>query len=210
MRAAAIAFALTCTVTWAPLEASSIAATPPKPDAHDKALSVALDAKVQTFRAIAKKLNASSKAESLNDCPLFKKDSGQAFAALFALVPALFVQLVNDFRPQLHELRDTVDGMHPDSPLFREWTTAQGKSFALILSFDNHGKKVDFCQAATVMLDKKSSAADIHRVLGIDPLVIATLFQSPVSATLDKLDPKMRTFFLAAGLSRADAKSLTS
>jgi hypothetical protein len=60
------------------------------------------------------------------------------------------------------------------------------------------------------MLDKKSTPADVQRVLGIDPSLIAVLFQSPAGAALAGLNPQMRAFFIAAGLSKADAKILTS
>ena len=80
--------------------------------------------------------------------------------------------------------------MHPHSALFRKWTAAEGQDLALILKFDNHGKKIDLCHAATVMLDKKTTAADIRRVIGIDPTLIALVFQSPVSKTLDEPEPE--------------------
>jgi hypothetical protein len=101
-------------------------------------------------------------------------------------------------------------GLHPHSALFRSWTAAEARDLALILKFDNHGKKIDLCQAAAVMLDKKTTPADIRRVIGIDPALIALLFQRPVSKTLTHLNPKMRAFFVAAGLPAADAKTLTS
>jgi hypothetical protein len=139
-----------------------------------------------------------------------KKDPSQAFAALFALAPALLVELVNDYGPELRDLRGTIAGMQPHSALFRKWTTAETAEFDLILQFDNHGKKIDLCEAATVMLDKKSTAADIHRVLGIDPILVAKLFTSSATSAATKLDPQMRAFFVAAGLSAKDAKTLTS
>jgi hypothetical protein len=197
--------------TFAAILAGPISAASPKPDAHDRALAARLDAKVQTFKKIAAKTaGGSSLQQSLDQCAFMKKDPGQAFAALFALLPALLTQLVNDFRPQLQDIHRTVRGMDPHSALFKKWATAEGQSFALILRFDNHGKKVDLCEAATVMLDKKSTADDVHQVLGIDPALVAQLFQSPASATLTKLNPQMRTFFVAAGLSPAHAKALTS
>ena len=194
----------------AAIMAGSASAAAPKPDAHDRALAARLDAKVQTFKEIAARTaGSSSLQQSLDQCAFMKKDPGQAFAALFAILPALLTQLVNDYRPELQGLHRTVLAMHPHSGLFKKWVSAEGQSFALILRFDNHGKKVDLCEAATVMLDKKSTADDIHRLLGIDPSLVAQLFQSPASATLTKLNPKMRTFFVAAGLSPADAKALT-
>jgi hypothetical protein len=191
--------------------AAAAPAAAPRPDAHDRALARHLDAKVKTFRDIASQTGgANDLKQSLNRCPLLKKDPGQAFAALFALLPALMTQLVNDYGPQLRDLHGTMARMHPHSKLFRSWLGAEGQSLALILRFDNRGKKIDLCEAATVMLDKKTTAADIQRTLGIDPALIAELFQSSASAKLTKLDPPMRTFLVRAGLSKADAKTLTS
>jgi hypothetical protein len=191
--------------------AASTALADPQPDAHDSALAARLAAKVNTFKQVAQDENGGpSLKQSLNDCPLMKKDPSQAFAAVFALLPAVLTQMVNDFGPQLRDVQQTLLSMHPHSHLFQRWVTASQQSFTLLLRFDNHGKKVDLCQAATVMLDKHSTAADIHDVLGIDPALIPKLFQSSSTATVTKLDPQMRTFFRAAGLSRADAKTLTS
>jgi len=63
------------------------------------------------------------------------------------------------------------------------------------------------------MMSKSSTAADVKAVLGIDPALVAKLFtnsQSGPQATLTRLNPQMRTFFVAAGLKPADAKILTS
>ena len=57
-------------------------------------------------------------------------------------------EIVNDYGPQIRDLRATVVAMHPHSPLFRRWLTAEAQTFSLLLQFDNHGKKVDLCQAA--------------------------------------------------------------
>lgn len=203
--------ALTAALAVAAIAAAAALGAAPSPDAHDRALARQLDAKVQTFRKIAAQAGGSDELkQSLDRCPLLKKDPGQAFAALFALLPALLTQIVNDYGPQIRDVQRTVSSMHPDAPLFRQWLRAENQSFALILRFDNHGKKIDLCEAATVMLDKKSTAEDIHRLLGIDPALIGLIFKSPASATLTKLNPRMRTFFVAAGISKADAKVLTS
>jgi len=195
----------------AALLAGAALAAGAKPDAHDRALARALDARVQTFRDIAAKRGGNDSLQhSLARCPLMKKDPSQAFAALFAVLPAVVTQLVNDYGPQLRELQQMLLGMNPHAGLFRRWTAAEAKSFGLLLRFDNHGKKIDLCDAATVMLDKKSTPADVQRVLGIDPSLIAVLFRSPAGAALAGLNPQMRAFFIAAGLLKADAKILTS
>ena len=61
-----------------------------------------------------------------------------------------------------------------------------------------------------MLLDKHSTAADVHRVLGIDPALIGQLFTNKPQAQLTKLEPKMTAFFVAAGLSKKNAQILTS
>jgi hypothetical protein len=203
--------ALTLVAALAALTAGAALGAAPKPDSHDRALARALDAKVRTFREIAAQTGNSDLKQSLNKCAVVKKDPSQAFAALFAILPALLIELVNDYGTELRGLRQTLGDMHPHSALFAKWAAAEAGNFDLILQFDNHGKKIDLCEAATVMLDKKSTAADVHRVLGIDPRLIAKLFTSGgASSTATKLDPQMERFFVAAGLSAKDAKTLTS
>jgi hypothetical protein len=183
-----------------------------KPDAHDRALALQLNHRVTVFRAIAAKANGGDTQSSLDNCAVIKKDPSKAFAAAIAILPAMLVQLVNEAKPELTQVHDMLAGMHPDSKLFRNWVGAERSNLEVILSFDNHGAKIDLCQAATVMLSKSSTADDVHRVLGIDPALIAKLFSggsSSGSADLTRLNPQMRKFFVAAGLSPKDASTLT-
>lgn len=193
--------------------AATAGAATPRPDAHDRALVSQLGGKVATFQAVATQTNGGNELKTaLAKCPLLKKDPAQAFAAVFALLPALLIDVVNQYRPQLTDVRDTLARMHPNSPLFRQWLAAEVQVLGLTLEFDNHGKKIDLCRAATVMLDKKSSAQDVKNALGVAPAVIAKLFQggsSAASATLKRLNPQMRAFFVAAGLSPKVAAALT-
>ena len=183
-----------------------------RPDAHDRALAAQLDAKVTTFGKVVAETGENSliKGELKNCAPFKTKDPTKGFAAAFALLPALMVRLVDDYKPQITDLVQTVAAMHPDSPVFRKWATALGKSYSLVLKFDNHGAKIDLCHATTVILDKKSTAADYQRVLGVNPALVAELFQSPASQAVSTLDLQMRSFFVAAGLSAKHAKALTS
>jgi hypothetical protein len=198
----------------AALLAPAALAAGPGPDAHDRALVERLDAKVTTFQKIAAQRGDNNKVdESLNTCAAVKKDPSQAFAAVFAILPALLADLVNEYRPQLDDVRDTLAGMRPHSPLFRQWVTAEKQSFGLILEFDNHGKKIDYCEAATVLLSKKSTAADIRNAIGVEPSLIAKLFSSSSSAasvTLKRVNPKMRPFFRAAGVAPKNVTALTT
>jgi hypothetical protein len=181
----------------------------PRPDANDRALAHRLNAQVASFRKVIA-ASGSSMQTSLDSCPVAKKSPSKAFALAFASIPALFTEIVTEYKPQLVALRDTVAGMHADSPLFRKWLTATRGSFDLILKFDNGGKPVDICKAGTVLLDKKSTPADIKRVLGIDPSLIITAFDDPSQKALTKLETPMTAFFVAAGLSKKNAKILTN
>ena len=186
------------------------AAAAPRPDAHDRALAALLARQVAVFRAVATREGTGTSDTSLQRCAVVKKSPSQAFAAAIAVTPALLAEIVDRFRPQLVSLRNTIDAIHPDSALFARWIGAERQSFALLMKFDNHGKKVDLCAAATVMLDKTSTPADLRRVFGLDPAVIAELFESKASATLTRLAPRMQTFLVAAGVSKKSAAALTS
>ena len=190
------------------LAGTAAAAAAAKPDAHDRALVAQLNDKVTTFRSIA--AGTQNGGNSLEKCAQFKNDPQQALGAVFVLIPVFLAEIVNDYGPQIRDLRDTVAAMHPHSPLFRRWLTAEGQTFSLLLQFDNHGKKVDLCQAAKVLLDKTSTDADIYRTIGIHTVLIGRLFGSTSSQTVNRLNPQMRAFFVAAGLKPADAKILTS
>jgi hypothetical protein len=200
--------ALTALVAALTLSAAA-AAEAPKPDAHDRALAALLSAKVTTFRRLSAP-NDHSLQTSLDRCPFIKKNPKDAFAAIFALVPVVLIEAVNEDGPQLRALRSSIGAMHPDSTLFAQWLSAVDNDLSLILEFDNGGKKIDLCDAATVLLDKKTNAAEIQRVLGIDPALLGKIFSSPVSSKLEKLNPRMRTFLIAAGVSRKNAATLTS
>jgi hypothetical protein len=182
-----------------------------QPDSHDRMLVQQLAAKVASFKSVAATEN--DKSDILNRCSAFKNDPAQAFAAAFVLLPALIVDIVNKYKPQLQDVRDTLAAMHPDSMLFEQWLHAESQSFDLLLQFDNHGKKIDYCKAAQVMLSKHATAADIRDVLGLDPALVAKLFGSgaqDASAALKRLNPEMRKFFVAGGLTLRQATALTS
>ena len=196
------------------LLSSTAAAATPSPDSHDRALITQLGAKVATFQALSTKTSDDKTLQkSLDNCAALKKDPSLEFAAVFALVPVLLIEVVNQYKPQLIDLRDTVSGMNADAPLFRQWLAAEGDTFRQILLFDNHGKTIDYCKAATVMLAKHTTAQNIRDVLGIDPTLIALIFTSSPSSPserLKRLNPQIRPFFVAGGLTPSLAKSLTT
>ena len=124
---------------------------------------------------------------------------------MIALAPVLLGEVVHRYRPQLVALRNTIDGMHPDSPLFAQWIGALQQDFALVLQLDTHGRKIDLCKAAGVILDKSSTAAQWRRATGMDPALLARFFDNKSQAKLTALEPKMKSFFVSAGLSAQDA-----
>jgi hypothetical protein len=198
-------------VCLAVLALSGTAAAAVGPDAHDRALVKQLGDKIAALKSVVSKQSDTNNL--LDNCPAFKKNPSQAFAAAFVLLPAVLVDAVNRYKPQLQDVRSTLAGMHADSPLFRQWLTAEAQSIDLILQFDNHGKTIDYCKAAQVMLSKKSTPTDIKNVLGIDPALIAKLFQGAAQGPgtlLTKLKPQMRAFFVAGGLTPKQAQELTA
>jgi hypothetical protein len=202
--------AFACAAAIALGSAAAQAAAPP--DAHDRALVATLNARVTAFRDIASESGGSTDTE-LERCPYIKEHPDQAFAAAFSVLPALLIEVVDRFKPELTGLRATLAGMHPDSPLFAQWLSAERDELGLILEFDNHGKPINLCNAVSVLLAKHTTAADVRGVLGIDPSLIAVLFSTTSqksSSELSKLAPRMQAFLLAAGLSKASASVLTS
>jgi hypothetical protein len=188
------------------------AATAARPDAHDRALVHRLQAETNAFAVLAS--HGSSEDPALQKCSFMKtKDAAKAFAAAFAVLPALLVQIVSQYKPQFTHLRQVLGGMQPDSQVFAKWLVAERQNLGLLLQFDNGGKPIDLCKAGEVMLSKSSTAADVRAVLGIDPALIAKLFtsgQSGSQSTITLLNPQMRTFFVQAGLTPKAAKALTS
>jgi hypothetical protein len=194
--------------------AGAASAATPRPDAHDRALAAQLAAKVAALRAISQKTSEDPlESAALKRCPAMKKDPAQAFAAVFALVPVLLIDTVNQYRPQLSSLRDSLARMDPDAPVFARYLALVRESLGIILRFDNHGKKIDYCQALTVLLDKKATPAQVEAVLGVDPSRLSSLSGGrarAVSKSLEKLEPAMRAFFVAAGLPPKTAATLAS
>ena len=129
----AVAFALGTASTVA-------AATAPRPDAHDRALALKLGGTVATFQAVTSKTSDDNQLQkTLKNCAFLKKDPAQAFAAVFALVPVLLINVVSQYKSPLTDVRDTLTKMRPHAPLFRRWLAAEVQSLNLILQFDNHG-----------------------------------------------------------------------
>jgi hypothetical protein len=196
------------------LVAAGTAAASSAPDAHDRALVRQIDALATTFDRLPSQSQSQDLDKVLANCSFAKgKDPSQAFAGAFVLLPALLIETVSQVRPQLVQARDLLASMRPDSPLFARWLAAEKKSITFLLQFDNGGKPIDMCKAAKVMLAKSSTPAQIQAVLGIDPRLIAKVFTGSMASSTDaitRLNPRMRTFFISAGLSRKHALALTS
>ena len=205
---------LICAVTVGLVAASVAAAATPTPDAHDRALAQRLAAKVVELQKVASVSQGSDDriTNALKDCKGIAKTPGESFAVVFAMLPVLLIDVVNQIRPLLLDVRATVGAMHPHAVLFRRWLTAERAGVDQILAFDNHGKKIDYCAAAKVMLAKNATDAQVQAVLGLPLSRIKELFSgmsSQESATVTKLNPQMRAFLLAAGVRRSVAVQLT-
>lgn len=151
--------------------------------------------------------------KALKDCKGLTNTPGDSFAVVFAMLPVLLIDVVNQLRPLLLEVRAAISAMRPHAVLFQRWLTAERAEVDQILGFDNHGKKIDYCAAAKVMLAKSATDAQVQAVLGIPLAKIKALFSttsSPDGVTLEQLNPQMRRFLIAAGVRRSVAIQLTT
>jgi hypothetical protein len=151
-------------------------------------------------------------SKELQGCKALGKTPGESFAVIFAMLPVLLIDLVNEIRPQLVRARSSVTALDPHAPLFRRWLGGLRTNLDLILSLDNHGKRIDYCAAATTLLAKSSSDAQVRAVLGVSPARIRALFSkqsAQAGTTVKKLNPQMRAFLIAAGVPRGVAVQLT-
>ncbi len=190
------------------------AAASPTPDAHDRALAHRLAAKVVELQKVtsASKGGDDKITNSLKGCKGLAKTPGESFAVVFAMLPVLLIEAVNELRPVLLDVRATVAAMHPHAAVFRRWLAGERADIDQILAFDNHGKKIDDCAAAKVMLAKNPTDAQVREALGVPLARIKALFSavsSSGSATVTKLNPQMRKFLIAAGVRRSVAVELT-
>lgn len=213
---------------------SNAAATARGPDAHDRALTAMLDSRVAFFKSIDTDAFGSDEARALHSCvPLEKrllkdkKNVGAAFAGVltsaFELALPLTVDLADRYDTQLLALRQTLQDMHPNSPLFAQWIATELRSLNLILAFASHGRLVAPCAAAvylqglttTSKTQLKASFARFRQQTGISLSRyerLAPEFYSnanPLGA-LSRLAPRMEAFFVAAGLSSQDATVISS
>jgi len=127
-------------------------------------------------------------------------------------MPRLLIDVVNQMRPLLLDVRATIGALHPHAVLFRRWLAGERANVDQILAFDNHGRKIDYCAAAKVMLAKNPTDAQVKAALGVPDSRIKALLSgtsSQASSTVTKLDPQMRLFLIAAGVRRSVAVQLT-
>lgn len=192
---------------------SAAAAATPKPDAHDRAVARQLAAKVEELQ----KLSSASKAaddritKSLEGCKGLGKTPAESFGVVFAMLPVMLIDMVNELRPLVLDLRATLGAMRPHATLFRRWLDGHRAGIDQILALDNGGKKIDYCAAAKVLLAKNATDAQVEAVLGVRPSVIKAVFTTGLgrSSTVTKLNPRMRAFLIAAGVRRSIAVQLT-
>jgi hypothetical protein len=196
--------------------ATAASASAPAPDAHDRGLARQLAAEVSALSRLSAVTDNSNERldKELKGCKGLGKSPAQSFAVVFAMLPVLLIEGVNQLRPQLLQVRSTIAPMRPHADLFRRWLAAERVGLDAILAFDNHGKKIDYCAAAKVMLAKSSKDADVRAVLGVSLAQVKQLFSSSsasskANATVTKLNPRMQAFLLAAGVPRAVAVKLT-
>jgi hypothetical protein len=179
------------------------------PDSHDRVLIAQLEAKVQAYEGLG---SSSSGADSaVKRCAFVKNDPAKAFSAAFALLPVEVIQAVTKWRGPFRDIQHTLVSMRPHDDLFRRWVVAERSEVAFLLRFDNGGKTIDVCKAAQLLMEKRPSPTEIRAVLGIDPSLVGTAFvRATAKSPLSKLNPPMRAFFIAGGVSKKHAVALTT
>jgi hypothetical protein len=178
------------------------------PDAHDRALMSRLEAKVQEYEALGPSSNVTD--STVAQCAFVKKDPAKGFAAAFAVLPVDVIELVTRFRGPFRDIQRTLLSVDPHDGLFRRWVAAERAEVALLLSFDNGGKTIDVCHAARLLMEKHPPPAEVREVLGINPSLVPLLFRRTSTSPLSKLNPAMRAFFIAGGVSKKHAEALTT
>jgi hypothetical protein len=198
------------------LAGAAAAAAASAPDAHDRALAKRLAAQVTALSKLSAVTDNSDDRlnQELKGCKGLGTSPGDSFAVVFAMLPVLLIEGVNQLRPQLLQVRTTIAPMRPHADVFRRWLAAERVGLDQILAFDNHGKKIDYCAAAKVMVAKKPKDADVRAVLGVSLAQIGELFSSTspaakAGALVTRLNPQMRSFLVAAGVPRPVAVKLT-
>lgn len=227
-----LAVALSAIVAGLASTVAESAATAPDP--HDRVLAEALDTRVAVFRDIDTKAFGSTITHAFRGCVALekgviaqKKNVGAALSGVLAsaldLSLPLTIDLADRYRSQLSALRTALKAMHPDSPLFAEWLSAELRSVGFILEFHTTGQPPDACAAATYMqsLAEKSKTAMTSALAGFRRQVGIGLDQYEALApelysnrdpaeALSKLAAKIEAFFVAAGLSSQDAAVISS
>ncbi len=179
------------------------------PDGHDRALMGQLEAKVQLYEGLGSSSNADARVKQ---CAFVKQDPSKELAASFAVVPVYVIEAVTKFKGPFRDIERTLAATHPHDDLFRRWVAAERAEVAFLLRFDNGGKAIDICSAAQLLMQKQPPPAKVRAALGIDPALVplALLRALKTNTPLSKLNPPMRTFFIAGGVSRKHAEQLTS
>jgi hypothetical protein len=180
------------------------------PDGHDRALMARLETKVQLYAGLG---SSSAAADSkVKQCAFVKQDPSKEFAASFALVPVDVIESVTKLKRPLLDMQRTLVSIKPHDDLFRRWVSAERAELAFLLRFDNGGKAIDVCKAAQLLMQKQPPPAEVRAALGIDPALVPQAFLRALTtkSPLSKLNPPMRAFFSAGGVSKKNAEHLTT
>jgi hypothetical protein len=169
-----------------------------------------LEAKVQLYAGIGSPSGAAD--SKVKQCAFVKQDPSKEFAASFALVPVDVIESVTKLKRPLLDMQRTLVSMQPHDDLFRRWVSAERAELAFLLRFDNGGKAIDVCKAAQLLMQKQPPPAEVRAALGIDPALVPQAFLRALTtkSPLSKLNPPMRAFFIAGGVSKKNAEQLTS
>jgi hypothetical protein len=180
------------------------------PDGHDRALMARLEAKVQLYENLG---SSSAGSDSrVKQCAFVKQDPSKEIAASLAAIPVYVIEFVTKFKKPFLDIQRTLVSSHPHDDLFRRWVAAERAELAFLLRFDNGGKAIDLCKAAQILMQDQPKPAELRAVLGIDPALVPQALSRALAtkSPLSKLNPPMRTFFIAGGVSRKHAEQLTT
>jgi hypothetical protein len=148
----------------------------------------------------------------VKQCAFVKQDPSKEIAASLAAIPVYVIEFVTKFKKPFLDIQRTLVSSHPHDDLFRRWVAAERAELAFLLRFDNGGKAIDLCKAAQILMQDQPKPAELRAVLGIDPALVPQALSRALAtkSPLSKLNPPMRTFFIAGGVSRKHAEQLTT
>ena len=175
------------------------------PDAHDRALVAELvGAYASAGSAAQQRLRGFGNAtimKKLSSCPGSKsKLKKDPLAVVFGLLPAMLIDVIHQVTPELSAYERRLSGLRPDSPVFKSWLTLSQQQMQALLALGRASSGVDYCKAATALLDKSQSG--YLAALGLSPDEASKLraLNQGTGSAAKKVRSSFRAFLLGDGL----------